>query len=513
MTPRTIALRLVLLAAVLASSVLITLHLSSAGHRASPDRRSRRPDIHTTPGLLSLFPNVPNIKKDYTQIVEDGKPEWNPCVDIASIPRTLTPIVQAGYEAPDGTTATIELAELLHSDAPLLVNAIRHQPPECTLTGYTKTEVGLEGGIQTRIDAPPMGDASTEYRSTDLPYSMAERRPIPPAMKTGGLRIAAVSGDWYIATRAGEDKPENNADRLYDQALPTIFAALNDRLGTAFHYQSGSAVDARCGRIADHLSSGRPIPGPLYASVIMVHDAACRSEYATITQTMSPSVQINDRTVDRTTAESLLRSSKGSLSAIRLTLESIGDDSTSGTVYYRYGKTTILISQAGAVLAYLTTGRSTAAFAARDNRLKAVDWTMVAKHDLKCPEFTLGPEASSEFPARAYDLTGDGVADEIVDMDCRTGDGSSDDQIEVFDGTSPPSAPRRLGVLTAIGDGVRTRSISMSGRTVTIKGAIATPDGPAGCPKISTTQRITWNGVTFSFGTLKKTPVKGGDCA
>jgi hypothetical protein len=147
------------------------------------------------------------------------------------------------------------------------------------------------------------------------------------------------------------------------------------------------------------------------------------------------------------------------------------------------------------------------------NPLWPVNWTKVAADHADCSVTGLG----IEFPwtVQAHDITGDKVPDSFVPIECVTGDASSFTQLEVFDGASHISSPRRLGVLTeiprtdnylqALRTGMKVRSLSFDGPSVEIQGDMYRPNDAKACPSIAVHQTARWDGQKFILGAQSKT--------
>lgn len=143
------------------------------------------------------------------------------------------------------------------------------------------------------------------------------------------------------------------------------------------------------------------------------------------------------------------------------------------------------------------------------------DWPHVVAGDVDCSVPGLGVEL--RWPPRSYDITGDGVPDTFVPVECYTGDASSDTQLEVFDGTSDAASPRRIGVLTRLYnprspidypfaiEKIRVNDVVFSGRSVTMSGDACTASDCLHCPSFAFTQVATWNGTSFSMDAMQVT--------
>jgi len=120
-------------------------------------------------------------------------------------------------------------------------------------------------------------------------------------------------------------------------------------------------------------------------------------------------------------------------------------------------------------------------------------------HDLDCKVPGLGYEVTD---VQLHDVTGDGAPDAFVRVSCRVASSSAPDQLEVFDGASDPARPTRLAVLVRPTDGpdprgLRIRSTSFAGRTVTVAAVGFRASAPNCCPDIPVKRSFAWNGQTF----------------
>jgi hypothetical protein len=137
--------------------------------------------------------------------------------------------------------------------------------------------------------------------------------------------------------------------------------------------------------------------------------------------------------------------------------------------------------------------------------LTNVDWLSI-KHPLDCST----PGSSVEVLHTIYfDVTGDGVKEAFVQVDCTVMTGSASDQVEVFDGASALSAPRLIGILNPVAGAAKhtTKTITASGPLVTLSGVEWSTNAPGCCADIAWTQTYTWSGGKFQPGTTKRHPV------
>jgi hypothetical protein len=98
------------------------------------------------------------------------------------------------------------------------------------------------------------------------------------------------------------------------------------------------------------------------------------------------------------------------------------------------------------------------------------------------------------------DVTGDGVADALVARTCETTTSYWPSTVEVFDGTTG-EAPKRIGTL--LGDAGAAdlpwfQSMSVSGRTVTVKAYGTSKDAPRACPDLKLTYKYSYSDGKFT---------------
>ncbi len=142
----------------------------------------------------------------------------------------------------------------------------------------------------------------------------------------------------------------------------------------------------------------------------------------------------------------------------------------------------------------------------RESRLRDVGWLAVAGPNLGCdrePEMLRDPVE--------HDITGDGVPDTFVTLDCYTSNQIYPDHIEVYDGASDPAAPALLGVLT---DGVRAnfhlKCLTFDGRTMHTRGFVLRGGDPAGVPSLLGVRTATWDGTLFRVSELATSDAPDG---
>ena len=140
-----------------------------------------------------------------------------------------------------------------------------------------------------------------------------------------------------------------------------------------------------------------------------------------------------------------------------------------------------------------TTAMSTTA-SPSDGRLAGVDWPSVIS-DLDCTEASnTGVEVVG---ARYADARRNGTIDAFVWVDCVHPTSSWPSQLEVFDGSSDPRAPRRMAVLIPQSDGLFIKSVSFGDKTVTVDAAKYSPDDANCCPSLVVQQVFDWTGAIF----------------
>ncbi len=110
------------------------------------------------------------------------------------------------------------------------------------------------------------------------------------------------------------------------------------------------------------------------------------------------------------------------------------------------------------------------------------------------------------------DITDDGVPDAFVTYACMVGTSSAAQQLEVFDGSSDPEEPRRIGVLVKQSDGVderglRVRKLTFGPRTVGVEASAFDTFNPNCCPSLRVRQQFTWYGTKFVAGERELAPL------
>jgi hypothetical protein len=141
--------------------------------------------------------------------------------------------------------------------------------------------------------------------------------------------------------------------------------------------------------------------------------------------------------------------------------------------------------------------------------IDTVDWVALASLD--CGDIGLGAELSQ--PPTTGDLTGDGVTDVVVSVQCATGTGGAPAQVQAYDGTTPLAAPAPLAILIPApsperrrDEGVLLDAIAILPPDVVVTGYRYGPDDPNACPSLAVEQRSTWTGALIP-GPLTVTPV------
>jgi len=128
--------------------------------------------------------------------------------------------------------------------------------------------------------------------------------------------------------------------------------------------------------------------------------------------------------------------------------------------------------------------------------LDDVDWPSVID-DLDCSPINEGVEVVD---TASSDVTGDGVEDAFVWVDCVHPTSGWPQQLEAFDGSSDPANPTRIGVLVPAAENLRSRELSFSGSSVTVRAAGFAERDPNCCPSLEITQSFTWDGSDFVPG-------------
>ncbi len=145
------------------------------------------------------------------------------------------------------------------------------------------------------------------------------------------------------------------------------------------------------------------------------------------------------------------------------------------------------------------------------NRLTNVDWVQLAGPQLNCG--SLDPELRK---AQQYDITGDGIPDSFVTLDCYTGTDRYPSTLLVYDGTSSPQQPQLLGAPLTSNDDFYLFGkpcLKFSGRNVTVRGSRYRAADPPPAPTLRVTQTITWTGTAFTRGHTGVTDAPPGQLA
>ena len=97
------------------------------------------------------------------------------------------------------------------------------------------------------------------------------------------------------------------------------------------------------------------------------------------------------------------------------------------------------------------------------------------------------------------DMTGDGAADSAVARACEGVDEYGPSTVEVFDGSSDPAAPRRLGILlSGDPDYPRRAKVTVSpDRTIVVKALGLQPESPNCCPDLEIVAEFAWRDGVF----------------
>jgi len=135
--------------------------------------------------------------------------------------------------------------------------------------------------------------------------------------------------------------------------------------------------------------------------------------------------------------------------------------------------------------------------------LDEVDWPSVID-DLDCSPINGGVEVVS---AASMDVTGDGMKDAFVWVVCVHPTSGWPHQLEVFDGSSDPADPKRIGVLIPAAENLRGGELSFSGSTVTIRASGFAERDPNCCPSLGIMQSFSWHGSGFVPGERTVRPI------
>jgi hypothetical protein len=102
---------------------------------------------------------------------------------------------------------------------------------------------------------------------------------------------------------------------------------------------------------------------------------------------------------------------------------------------------------------------------------------------------------------RFADVTGDGIRDALVIVTCEASTSSWPEEVQVFDGSSPPTSPTRIGRLLHR-DPAHVRGITLGFRdqSVIVHGRGLSEQAPLCCPDLLVDQSFTWTGRAFKAG-------------
>jgi hypothetical protein len=139
--------------------------------------------------------------------------------------------------------------------------------------------------------------------------------------------------------------------------------------------------------------------------------------------------------------------------------------------------------------------------------LAHVDWEAVID-DLDCSGINRGIEVGG---VRYADVTGDGAEEAFVWVDCVHPTSGWPDVLEVFDGSSDPKAPKRIGVLIGEKENLHVKSLTFSGHTVTVDAAAFAKQDPNCCASLRIRQSFTWEGGSFRAGKRAVRTVRQGE--
>lgn len=140
------------------------------------------------------------------------------------------------------------------------------------------------------------------------------------------------------------------------------------------------------------------------------------------------------------------------------------------------------------------------------DRLGAVDWPEFLA---RCPigeAHGLGMKVEGIVKA---DVTGDRVPDTIIVDSCESTTASNAQTVEIFDGSSDPAAPTRLGILLK-DDPDYPRRVSVRvdpDRTIVIEAKGLQDGSPRCCPDLAIVATYAWRDGTFVTLSRKNTPI------
>ncbi|GAA1933943.1 hypothetical protein [Streptantibioticus ferralitis] len=123
--------------------------------------------------------------------------------------------------------------------------------------------------------------------------------------------------------------------------------------------------------------------------------------------------------------------------------------------------------------------------------------------DIDCT--TQGNEGIEVLGTRFAAVRGADTPDAFVWFDCVHQASSWPHQLDVYDGSSAPDAPRRIATLVSAteqvnGHGLRVAGLSFSGHSVTVDLVAYAPNDPMCCPTQRLQRTFAWQGGRFVQG-------------
>jgi hypothetical protein len=501
-------------------AVVVTLVASGrtwlALHPTPPDRSESETVVSDEELLRLLTEQDPRWNPDNRQVA-DAVREADACLGNLGLRIDFEmPFASARLTAA-GDTVRLAFMQVNPADSRTVAKALDQAKGSCIV----EWQAPYFRAIAVAAREPRVGDASTSYS-----LAVPARDGLP---SRGPRYLFSVSRGWFLAATS-----EMGSKATLDQVLPGVFRHLDTELGTRFSARTGSArPPPSCRAVSPRLSDGSPLAIRDLAAVVTVHNLACGRDGASLPDQMADPFA-SDRgllpppKVAAAWKDTAVR--RGVLRLLTSTLERPGK-ATADRVTYRLGDAAVAFTRSAdpdpmhdglrwsafvtrcrkarpgirkwcdADPGYEERGRTTGEAGA----LGSVAWTRTIQ-DVDCSTTGHGLEVDAE---QYGDVTGDGKPEAFVAVACVPVTSSWPQRLEVFDGASDPSNPRRLATLLGYDDGtdergLRIASITVAGRTVVVKSLGYHLDDPnAAGPRYHVHDSFTWDGGRFVRGPRK----------
>ncbi|HEY3683125.1 MAG TPA: hypothetical protein VGL93_08805 [Streptosporangiaceae bacterium] len=445
---------------------------------AAGNHSADQPDYRTRGALATLLPRrLGEFRAATNEVVDDGLPVTTGCFDIlpgGSYASTQGSAVRASYTVKNSDPFGLELARVTSTGLPAMRGALQNAPAWCRYNadhGFEDLDTDTGKYVFTRIDGQRVGDTSARYRVTGITRGYY-------TTFIAAYDVLALSRSWYLQMHF----PEGFAPALRERALSQVTGVLDAKLQTAFHGASGGrSVSAdSCPEISDHLSNGARMEANFFEQIAVIHDALCRRDVDAVAHEVNIPFGADTRNLgSRDSAATWARSLSGtpSWTALQHAFENPGRNIKgqthfqSGSVAAIFGRERINAYQ----LPWLwytdhcdANSSGGPCRIAQSTPLAQARWASVID-DLGC-DTSWGEGGRVLVDAESYgDVNGDAIPDAVIAASCATPTSSAPEKVEVFDGASNVTDPRRLATLLDYKDGTDVRGIRVT--AVVIKDA------------------------------------------